>query len=615
VPLSAVPARTRKGDRTVAWLLSYLRPYRAGVSVLGSLSLAEIALRALAPWPLKTIVDHLTGSSAARLPVLSGLVAAHGRTALVFAVVAIGVLLQLGHELVLMMHSRLQARVAQRMVFDLRSRLFHHLQYLSLSHHQKGSTADAIYRLETDAGCLEALVLRGLFPVVFSALTLVVMFVVLLRLDATLALISMVVVPFLYLSLRVYMRRMEPQAKRAKALESAVVGRFFESLSTIRLVKTFGREDYELSRFSSVARDAMRERLGVVRNESLFGFVVGAITVVGSALVLSVGALHVLDGRLTIGTLLMIVAYLGFVYGPLSAIATTTGSLQHALASASRVREVLMLPREAEDDAGAVTAGRLRGTVRFEDVTFAYGPGRNVLDHVSFEVKPGETVALVGASGAGKTTLVSLLGRFYEPMGGRVLIDGVDVRRFTLKSLRDQIAIVLQDSVMFSGSIGENILYGRLDATDHEVVLAARAANCEEFVADMRRGFDTPLGDAGAGLSGGQRQRVSIARAFLKDAPILILDEPTAALDTLAEQAILRALTRLRQGRTTFVIAHRLSSVRDADRILVMDRGRIVAQGKHAELLASCELYQRLCRQMIEPAQEPAAAEQAAQQA
>jgi ABC-type multidrug transport system fused ATPase/permease subunit len=298
----------------------------------------------------------------------------------------------------------------------------------------------------------------------------------------------------------------------------------------------------------------------------------------------------------------VVIAYLGFVYGPLSAIATTTGSLHEALASARRVREVLDAPREDRDDAHAIVPGRFRGAVRFEDVSFSYGKGRPVLNHVSFEAHPGETVALVGRSGAGKTTLVTLLGRFYEPTGGRVLIDGTDIRRFTLKALREQIAIVLQDSIMFSGSIGENILYGRLDATDHEVVLAARAACCEEFVAGMRRGFDTPLGDAGGGISGGQRQRVSIARAFLKDAPILVLDEPTAALDTLAERAILRALTELRQGRTTFVIAHRLSSVRDADRILVMDAGEIVAQGTHRDLMASNALYRDLCAQLLDEA-------------
>jgi ABC-type multidrug transport system fused ATPase/permease subunit len=581
-------------------MLTYLRPYRRQASLLGSLSMVEIALRALAPWPLKTIVDHLVTGSAAPAAGVTRLVTGGSRISTVFVVAGIGVALQVTHQLVLMVHTRLQARLAQRMVFDVRSQLFEHLQYLSLAHHQKESTADAVYRLEVDAGCLEHLVLRGLFPVVFSALTLIVMFGVLFRLDPTLAMVSLAVVPFLYVTLRIYTGRMRPRAERVKALESAVVGRFFESLSAIQLVKTFGREGHEVSRLSGVAAAAMRERLGVVADESRFGFIVGAITLCGSSLVLALGAVHVIDGRITVGTLLVIIAYLSFVYGPLTAIATMTGSLQHALASARRVREVLVLPREGRDEEYTLEPNRFRGAVRFVDVTFGYGPGRPVLDRVSFEVKPGQTVALVGLSGAGKTTLVRLLGRFYEPTMGQVFIDGVDVRRFKLKGLREQIAIVLQDSIMFSGSIGENILYGRLEATDHEVVLAARAANCEEFLADMRRGFDTPLGDGGSGLSGGQRQRVSIARAFLKDAPILILDEPTAALDTLAEQAILRALTTLRQGRTTFVIAHRLSSVRDADRILVMDAGRIVSEGRHEDLLHTSELYQRLCRQLVD---------------
>ena len=245
-----------------------------------------------------------------------------------------------------------------------------------------------------------------------------------------------------------------------------------------------------------------------------------------------------------------------------------------------------------------IDARRFRGEVRFEDLTFAYGPGRAVLHHVSFTAKPGETVALVGLSGAGKSTLVSLIARLYEPSAGRVLIDGVDARRYRFGSLRRQVAVVLQESILLSGSIGENILYGRLDATDHEVVLAARAAYTEEFVAHLRRGFDTPIGEAGSQLSGGQRQRLSIARAFLKDAPILILDEPTAALDTVSERAILDALAKLQKGRTTFVIAHRLSTVRNADRILVLDAGSVVAEGTHSDLLATNDLYRELCRQL-----------------
>jgi ABC-type multidrug transport system fused ATPase/permease subunit len=586
--LILVPSAPRR-FATLGWTLSFFRPYHRRVALLASLSLAEIGLRAALPWPFKAVIDLLVAHAGLSRPV----------TALL-SLVAIGFGIQLGHELVLMLHTRVQSRLAQDMVFNLRSRLFEHFQYLSLSHHANASTADAVYRLDADAGCLEQLVLRGIFPSVFSALTLVVMFGILVRLDPALAMVSLAVVPFLYLNLRLHMQRMRPHAERAKTLESAVVARVYESLSAIRLVKTFAREDYELDRFQGVAAEANRARLTVTRHESLFGFLVGAITLAGSAAVLAIGGLHVLDGRISVGTLLVIVAYLGFVYGPLSAIATTTGSLHGALASARRVREVLGLDCEIADDPSAIEAPRLRGDVRFEDVSFAYGPGRPVLDHVSFAARPGETVALVGLSGAGKSTLVSLIGRMYEPTMGRVTIDGVDARRYQLRSLREQVAVVLQDAILFSGSIADNLLYGRLDANEHEVVLAARAAHAEEFIAGLRRGFDMPIGEKGTQLSGGQRQRLSIARAFLKDAPILILDEPTASLDTISEQAVLHALERLQHGRTTFVIAHRLSTVRNADRILVLDGGRISAEGRHEELLQTSELYRRLAAQLVD---------------
>jgi ATP-binding cassette subfamily B protein/subfamily B ATP-binding cassette protein MsbA len=436
-----------------------------------------------------------------------------------------------------------------------------------------------------------------MFPMVFSALTLGVMFVILVRLDAVLAIASLMIVPLLYFGLRFYMARTRPRAERARQLESAVVERLYESLAAIRLVKTFAREEHELDRFSGVAHAAIRERLAVTDRESWFGFLVAGLVAAGTATVLAIGAAHVLDGRLTIGTLLMIVAYLGFVYGPLSAIATTAGSLQTALASARRVRDVLSLPREAHADPAALEPGRLRGHVSFEHVSFAYETGRPVLQDVSFTATPGETIALVGLSGAGKSTLVSLLGRLYEPTEGRVLVDGVDIRQIALRSLREQVAVVLQESLLFSGTVADNIRYGRLDASDHEVALAARAAHAHEFIAEMAEGFATALGESGAGLSGGQRQRISIARAFLKDAPILILDEPTASLDTVAEQAVLAALKDLRRGRTTFVIAHRLSTVRDADRILVLDHGRVVDEGTHEALRRSSVLYRRLCAQ------------------
>jgi ABC-type multidrug transport system fused ATPase/permease subunit len=589
--LARVPSR-RQTDSAVRWTLSFVRGYRRGLASLAALSLVEIALRALAPWPITAIVDHLSGSGAAVPGSVLSFLPAHP-AGLLGTIVAAGLLLQLGHELALMVHTRVQSRLAQRMVFDLRSRLFTHFQYLSLAHHSTGTTADSVYRVEADAGCLEYLLLRGLFPLVFSAITLVVMFIILLRLDPLLAAVSMVIIPFLYLSLRFSMAGMRSNAERARVLESAVVTHLYESLSAIRLVKMFAREEHEVGRFSAAATAAMRERMAVTRQETFFRFLVGTITIIGSSLILGIGGLHVLEGKLTVGTLLAILAYLGFVYGPLSSIATTTGSLHNALTSARRVREVLRLPRERHAPGGTAPA-RVRGEVRFDDVSFSYGAEGLVLRHLSFTAMPGETVALVGPSGAGKTTVVALLGRLYEPTNGRVLIDGIDVRGLPLRWLREQIAVVPQDSILLSGTIGDNVLYGRLDASAQDMAAALRAAGCEPFIAELQAGLDTPVGEGGAKLSGGQRQRLSIARAFLKDAPILILDEPTASLDSLAERGVLASLAQLRRGRTTFVIAHRLSTVRDADRILVLDGGQIVADGRHERLMQTSPLYAQL---------------------
>jgi ABC-type multidrug transport system fused ATPase/permease subunit len=325
---------------------------------------------------------------------------------------------------------------------------------------------------------------------------------------------------------------------------------------------------------------------------------VSAITLGGTALVLAVGGLHVLNGTLTVGSLLVVVAYLAAVYNPLSSIAHTTGSLQQALVSARRVREIFALTPEDLDAPGSLDASSVTGDIRFEQVGFAYEDSQPILQDVTFEAHPGELVALVGLTGAGKTTLARLIPRFFEPTSGRVLIDGIEAGRYSLRSLRQRIALVPQEPMLVQGTIADNIRYGRLGATDAEVEEVGRAAHVHPFVSRLPKGYQTPVAEAGATLSGGERQRLGIARALLKDAPILILDEPTSSLDAISEEAVFDALRRLREGRTTLVIAHRLSTIRDASRILVLHEGHLVAQGTHDELLASNDLYRRMCARL-----------------
>jgi ATP-binding cassette, subfamily B, bacterial len=326
--------------------------------------------------------------------------------------------------------------------------------------------------------------------------------------------------------------------------------------------------------------------------------VVSTITILGTALVVIVGGNYVMTGRLTVGQLTVVIFYLGAVYGPLSAIAHTTGQLQGALAGTKRVRAMFALIPETVEAPDAIDAAGVKGEIRVEDVGFTYPNGARVLHDISFAAKPGEVIALVGLTGAGKTTLVSLIPRFYHATTGRVVIDDVDVRQYRLQSLREKIAIVLQEPVLFAGTIADNLRYGRLDATDEDVEAAARAAHAHEFIARMAKGYETSIAEAGGSLSGGERQRLSVARAIIKNGPVLILDEPTSSLDAISEEIVFGALRRLRAGRTTIVIAHRLSTVRDADCILVLDGGRIAAQGRHDELLKSSQLYRRMCARL-----------------
>lgn len=594
------PAARDDRRSLLAWTLSFLRPHRGRVGLLTALLLAEIALSALQPWPLKIVIDYVLDDHDLPEPFKQHLFAWTGGSAVVLLIVfvAAGVILQIVNELVKAAGTQVQVDTGQRMVYDLRYRLFAHLESLGLHHHISTATGDTVYRVDVDSYAIENLAMSGVFPLATSVITLLVMFVILLDRDVTVALLSLSVMPFLFLCLRYYATTLSVQEERVKELEANLISRLYETFSAIRLVKSFAREPYESTRYQNAGETTMNARIAVTWQQSLFGLVVGLITILGTGLVVIVGGLHVMRGRMTVGDMTVVIAYLGAVYGPLAAIAHTTGQLQGAVAGARRVRAMLAMTPETVDRPDAIDAAGVKGEIRFERVGFSYPDGTRVLHEIDFAASPGQMIALVGLTGAGKTTLVSLIPRFYDATEGRVLVDGVDVRGYRIRSLREKIAIVPQDPILFSGSVAENLRYGRLDATGNEIEAAARAAHAHEFVSRLPKAYDTPIAEAGGGLSGGERQRLSVARAIVKNAPILILDEPTSSLDAISEEIVFGALRHLRAGRTTIVIAHRLSTIRDADAILVLDAGRIVARGRHEELLKTNLLYRRMCARL-----------------
>ena len=580
----------------IRWTAAFLRPYRARVGAILGLSLVEIGLVTAAPWTLKLIVDSVLGEQPLPAPLvdLFPFAAELGTIALLALFAGGGLFLELSAEAVRLTHTQIEVDMGQRVVHDLRSRLLEHLQALPLRHHLTHRTSDAVYRLDADTYCINDLVTGGALPIALAALHLGVMFLVVLTLDATLALLALAVAPFLYLCLRYHATTLSERAEQVKMLESGLVERAYETLRSIAAIKSFARERHEHGRFARTSRDTARARVRLTWQESLFSLTVTAVTLVGTAVILVVGGLRVVDETLSVGQLLVVIAYLARVYDPVAEIARTVGNLQQAVVSAGRVRDMLALEPEGVDAPDAVDADGLAGDVRFESVCFSYDGVRTVLDGVSLEARPGELIAVVGPTGAGKTTLVHLIPRLFQPTAGRVLIDGRDAGAYRLRALRERIALVPQDPLLFAGTIGDNIRYGRLDASDAEIEQAARDAQIHATISRLPDGYATPVAEAGATLSGGERQRLGIARALLKQAPILILDEPTSAVDTLAEAAVFDSLRRLRDGRTTFVIAHRLSTIRDATRILVLQDGRITAQGRHETLLSMSDLYRRM---------------------
>jgi ATP-binding cassette, subfamily B, bacterial len=570
-----------RGDdlRLYGRILGQARPYWQHIAGVFLLDLLASPLGLLAPVPLKIAVDSAIGNHP--LPGLLEPVlpagTTHSATAALFLAVGLLVGLTVVRQLQSLASSLLRTYTAERLVRDFRTQLFRHAQRLSLAYHDMSGTADSVYRIQYDASAIQYVSLDGVVPFLRAGFTLVGMLYITLRIDWQFALLALAVTPGLYWVSQASRRRWRVQSREVKTMESAAMAVVQEVLSALRVVKAFGREDYEQDRYMRRSADILRARVRLGLGEGRFSLIIGLITSVGTAAALWLGVRHVQGGVLTLGNLFLVMSYLSQLYEPLRTIGQKATSLQGYLASAERAFAILDQPPDVVERLNARPLTRASGTVTFRNVSFAYQEGQPVLRDISFEVSPGTRLGIAGRTGAGKTTLLSLLTRFYDPVSGHILLDGVDLRDYKLADLRNQFAIVLQEPVLFSTSIAENIAYARPEASEDEIVKAAKLADADDFIVRLPEGYQTRVGERGMRLSGGERQRISLARAFLKDAPILLLDEPTSSVDLKTEFTIMEAMERLMRGRTTFIIAHRLSTHNSCDFRMELQNGRLVS--------------------------------------
>lgn len=556
--------------------LSEVRPYWGSLLLIFAVDLLATPLMLLAPVPLKIAVDNVVGDQPlpSYVDVLLPDALSSGANLLLAAAILQVLVVGLA-QLQQLVSYVLRVRTGEVMTQALRERLFAHAQRLSLRRHDSRGSSDSVYRIQYDAQEVQKVTVDGLLTTAAAAVTLAATVIVVARLDWQLAAVGLLVSPLLVHLTRRYRLRVRPRYRDVKGIETNAMQVIQEAMGALRVVKAFGQEDSERDRFSQRSRTGVEARIRLAAAEGFFGLLVNVVTALGTAAVLFIGVRHVQQGTLTLGELLMVIAYLSQLYEPLKTISKKAATLQSSFASAERVFEFMDEPHDVPQAPHAVPLLRARGDVEFRHVSMRYAGGPEVLRDLSFRVEKDATVGIFGATGAGKTTLVSLLVRFYDPTAGAVLLDGLDLRGYQVADLRRQVAFVLQDPVLFSTSIGENIRYARPNASLADVVAAAEQADAHEFIGRLPDGYDTLVGERGMRLSGGERQRISLARAFLKDGRVLVLDEPTSSVDVASEARILEATERLARGRTTFMIAHRASTLARCDMWVELRGGQL----------------------------------------
>ena len=566
-------------------VLRYYEPFW-GQTMLGLfLSLCGIALNLLKPWPFKIIVDDfLRAAPAAR---------GDWRTWVPLLCLAL-VVIQFAWGIINWITNYLFVKIGLQALLKLRTDLYAYLQSLSLKYHDARRSTDSSFRVAYDSQSFQTIYNKGFTNIFASVVTLLGTFVVMVRLDWRLTLLSLAIVPLIVGAIYFFAHRIRRESTSIQEQESAVLAQAQEGLSSIRMVHAFGREDFEVRQFHQQARQSLQANLRLTLTNVNSALVISTLMVIGTAAMYYVGTLHVLAGTLSLGSLLVFSAYLLMLYQPLESLTYTTWAMEGATAGAKRCFEVLDRQDDVIDLPEAIPIAETNGALQFENVSFRYAPDRLVLHDLDLDISPNQIVGLVGGTGAGKSTLMSLVPRFYDPTSGSIALDGRNLRKITKKSLRAQISLVLQDTLLFSTTVRENIAYGRPNATEKEIIQAARRAQADDFIRQLPNGYASLVGERGGHLSVGQRQRIGIARAFLKNAPILLLDEPTSALDPATESAIMETIKELMHGRTTLIATHRLATIHGLDQIIVLEHGRIAEKGRGPDLIARGGIYAKL---------------------